>query len=112
MTFGRWGFAATTRRANEPGYPAYFVVSAPRKTWCLGSNFASHPESGGAACNGTVAPAEGNPRITNTNMLTSRPSAPSTAISECLQLGREVGRYHRDAVNLCGIQLVLGIVVR
>jgi hypothetical protein len=28
MTFGRWGFAATTRRANEPGYPAYFVVSA------------------------------------------------------------------------------------
>jgi|HubBroStandDraft_3_1064219.scaffolds.fasta_scaffold65829_2 hypothetical protein len=28
MTFGRWGFAATTRRANEPGYSAFFVVSA------------------------------------------------------------------------------------
>jgi hypothetical protein len=26
MTFGRWGFAATTRRANERGYSAYFVV--------------------------------------------------------------------------------------
>jgi hypothetical protein len=30
MTFGRWGFAATTRRANEPGYSAFFVVSTPR----------------------------------------------------------------------------------
>jgi hypothetical protein len=28
MTFGRWGFAATTRRANERGYSAFFVVSA------------------------------------------------------------------------------------
>ena len=28
MTFGRWGFAATTRRANELGYSAFFVVSA------------------------------------------------------------------------------------
>jgi hypothetical protein len=28
MTFGPWGFAATTRRANELGYSAFFVVSA------------------------------------------------------------------------------------
>jgi hypothetical protein len=28
MTFGRWGFAATTRRANERGHSAFFVVSA------------------------------------------------------------------------------------
>jgi hypothetical protein len=28
MTFGRWDFAATSRRADELGYSAFFVVSA------------------------------------------------------------------------------------
>ena len=27
MTFGRWDFAATSRRADELGYSAFFVVS-------------------------------------------------------------------------------------
>ena len=73
------------RRMAQAGGRASVEVQQradPRNTWCIGFEVASQPNTRGAASSGTVAPADGGPRMTNASRFTSRPMLPSAAMTD------------------------------